>query len=108
MLLPLAVLSEGRMCILPRRTVTAEIKADSCALFCTAGVLMQKEKSPEDASKLWANLAGITGAHIDALAAQAGMHDQLTRWFNFTALTNPPFVQDILNYTQARRRPSPP
>ena len=68
---------------------------------------MQKEKSPENASKLWANLAGVTGAHIDALAAQAGMHDQLTRWFNFTALTNPPVVQDILNYTQAAPPPFP-
>lgn len=68
---------------------------------------MQKEKNPENATKLWSNLAGVTGSHIDALAAQDGMHDQLNSWFNFTALTDPPIVQHILDYTQARRPPQP-
>ena len=66
---------------------------------------MQKEKNPENATKLWSNLAGVTGSHIDALAAQDGMHDKLNSWF--TDLTNPPIVQTILNYTQARRPPQP-
>ncbi|KAK9839610.1 hypothetical protein WJX81_000691 [Elliptochloris bilobata] len=60
-------------------------------------VLMQKEKNPENATKLLSNLVGVTGAHIDALDAQ-GMHDKF--YFNFTEFTQPEIVTHVLNYTQ--------
>ena len=67
------------------------------------GVLMQKEKNPENATKLLSNLVGVAGAHIDALNSQ-GMHDKL--YFNWTAFTQPEFVTHILDYSQARQ-PAP-
>ena len=65
---------------------------------------MQKEKNPENATKLLSNLVGVAGAHIDALDSQ-GMHDKL--YFNWTAFTQPEFVTHILDYSQVRQlRPS--
>ena len=63
------------------------------------GVLMQKFSSPENATKVLANLVHVTGAHIDALDAQ-GKHDLFR--FNYTAFMTPPFVQNALDFTQAR------
>ena len=60
---------------------------------------MQKEKNPENATKLLSNLVGVAGAHIDALDAQ-GMHDKL--YFNWTAFTQPEIVTKVLDYSQAR------
>ena len=72
-------------------------------LLLRPGVLMQKEKNPENATKLLSNLVGVAGAHIDALDSQ-GMHDKL--YFNWTAFTQPEFVTKILDYSQARQ-PAP-
>jgi len=63
------------------------------------GVLMQKFSSPENATKVLANLVHVTGAHIDALDAQ-GKHDLFR--FNYTAAMTPPFVQGALDFTQVR------
>ena len=59
-------------------------------------VLMQKEKNPENATKLLSNLVGVAGAHIDALDE----HGYTDHFQNFK---QPQILTDVLNYTQARR-----